>query len=321
MWLALGALGFVVAVSLVHVWLVRLHSSLREELADADVLLATEAVRASVSARATLSASTTSLTGDLLVTDRAVVLFPRSRGIPMLQPPVVLVRAGKEDAVRKRWGVTRFVAGEGPRRERSITSVPRVAIHSAGARRWVLRVETENIESLLGALREFMGDQPLGGPYRAKQPETAVVDTPVTSPFVEGFLQWDPEMGFRQSPFTEPVGHRDGVVCFASDAADEGLWRVAGRDLDTLGALQLGETYYGAASYAVEAFLAGDPGAGALTGARVLEALRARNFTTSATELASDLIGAHPSGRICASCSAKVAGSLVGCSQRPRSQT
>ena len=97
-------------------------------------------------------------------------------------------------------------------------------------------------------------------------------------PFTEGFLQWDPEIGFRRSPFREAIGHRDGVVCFESDAANAALWQDASADLAELTSLPLAECYYGAGSYEVEPFLARDPGVGPLTATRVLEALRARNF-------------------------------------------
>ncbi len=291
--LVAGGLAFLVASNgAIHVALDRRHRAVREELSDARVLLELRGVRAAVGSRAPLSASMTWFAGDLLITDRAVVLFPVTRGlVAMKQPPFVILKEGTENSVARRWGVHHAVAQGEPVRGRSLLGRPRVSLGARGKlrSRWTLHVETEDQEDVLAAMQKFLATEEPGGAYRERgagkasateaPPPTAAKSTPVAKPrFSEGFLHWDPETGFRQSPFTERIGHREGVVCFESDAADDALWQEASADLRALAELPLGQCYRGAGTYDVEPFLAADPGAGPLTGAGVLRALRARNF-------------------------------------------
>ena len=102
--LIVGGLAFLaLSNGAIHLAMEARHRAVRDELKDARVLLELEGIRASVSSRAFLSASMTWFAGDLLVTDRAVVLFPVTRGVvAMKQPPFVIVKKGDESAVPRR---------------------------------------------------------------------------------------------------------------------------------------------------------------------------------------------------------------------------
>ena len=204
-----GVAFLVVSNGAIHLAMDARHQAVRDELEGARVLLELKGVRASVSARALLSASMTWFAGDLLVTDRGVVLFPVTRGlVAMKQPPFVIVKEGDEAAVPKRWGVNRTVAASGPVRGRGLMGAPRVSLSARGKldSRWTLHVETSDIDGLVGALEKFLATEEPGGAYRepAMRGERSV-DAPVEAPpparpeFTEGFLHWDPETGFRKS--------------------------------------------------------------------------------------------------------------------------
>lgn len=83
---------------------------------------------------------------------------------------------------------------------------------------------------------------------------------------------------WRKTPFTEPIGLRGTVVCFASDADSALLWSDASRDIEDLAALKLGRCHYGAADYPIHPVVATIPRGVELTGAAVLRALRVRAF-------------------------------------------
>lgn len=80
---------------------------------------------------------------------------------------------------------------------------------------------------------------------------------------------------FKESPFAEPIGHREGVVCFESDVGRATMWSGADADLETLRGLSLEDCYYGAGGYSIEPFVASGGGS---TAAEVLSSLRVRNF-------------------------------------------
>ncbi|MBO6937360.1 MAG: hypothetical protein JJ863_20475 [Deltaproteobacteria bacterium] len=285
-----GFLVLVVSNGTTHRAMGRLQHDVREELGDARVLLELRDARASVVSRGFLSASIAWFSGDLLVTDRGVVFFPVTRGpVTMNQPPIVLVKSGAEHAIAGRPGVTRGVLRTEPVQGTSFMGKLRVSLAAEGRwRRWTLHVETSEPEDLMGALRKLLDEEQPGGAYRGSakrvgqgsesEPTAPPVAAPRADAFAEGFLHWDPETGFRQSPFTEPIGHRGGTVCFESDASDDTLWREAAEDLAALVELPLADCFYGSGSHRVEPFVAAAAGAGPLTGAEVLRALRARNF-------------------------------------------
>ncbi len=150
--LAVAALAFVVVA--VGLWQSRLGARVREDLVGAEVLHREEAVRASLAHRARLAAGSQSMTGELVVTDRAVVFFRRSRVLSL--QPIVFIRDARTPRFRGR-GMIRLVLDGRPSLGRSaIEGAPAVVLrgvqHSVT---FTLTIRTADRDVLMGALDAF----------------------------------------------------------------------------------------------------------------------------------------------------------------------
>ncbi len=163
-WMLLVGLGWVVGGNaLIGLWFKRVHAQVRADL-EGDRVFFDRPVKASVSARALLGGSIRWVSGALLVTEEAAVLFQRS--IVIAQPPIQLLRQ-PADARRTTRSMVAHVVVEGRPR---IDDGKVVVEGKRGITRMKITLTTDDPRALLAALVAFLDRRPLDGTdasYRA----------------------------------------------------------------------------------------------------------------------------------------------------------
>ncbi len=164
MWpLIILALGVVFITGGV-LWFGRMEKRLRAELASAHVLFSAEA-QASISGGVAFARTASWMKCEVVVTDRAVVLYPRGY-VPTTQP-IVLVRDADE-TLGGAIGLIRVVVDGPPEHARTrLTKAPAVAMRgSQGMAKWTVTLRTSDLDDLFAALQGFVTGTLPDGTYR-----------------------------------------------------------------------------------------------------------------------------------------------------------